>query len=122
MPPSRPPPASPCDQLALTGGGAKSALWRQIIADATGRPVCLEASVEATCLGAGMLAAAGAGWFDDAPAAARAMRPRPETVVEPRAQAHATYLELLELYRKLHPALEATFAGLVRINQEEASS
>ena len=108
----------PVRELAVTGGGAKSALWRQIIADATGKPLCIEASVEATCLGAGMLAAAGAGWFDGPPAAARAMRPRPTMMVEPEPRAHATYLELLELYRRLHPALEETFAGLARINQD----
>ena len=40
---------------------------RQIVADATGKPGARRrAPLEASCLGAGMLAAAGAGWYADA--------------------------------------------------------
>ena len=46
--------------LAAAGGGSRSLLWRQIIADVTGIPVSRSETVEAAALGAGILAAAGA--------------------------------------------------------------
>lgn len=55
--------AGPAHQLVVFGGGAKSALWRQIIADVTNRPVTLASSVETASLGAAMLAGIGAGLF-----------------------------------------------------------
>jgi len=63
----------PIDRLVVTGGGARSPLWRQIVADVTGRTVIRVASAELTSLGAGMLAATGAQIFADVPAAAAAM-------------------------------------------------
>lgn len=63
----------PIDRLVVTGGGARSPLWRQIVADVTGRTVIRVASAELTSLGAGMLAATGAHIFVDVPAAAEAM-------------------------------------------------
>ncbi|MBE0477674.1 FGGY-family carbohydrate kinase, partial [Candidatus Aerophobetes bacterium] len=49
------------EKIILLGGGAKSTLWRQILADITGIPVFIPHTFEATCLGAAMLAAYAAG-------------------------------------------------------------
>jgi hypothetical protein len=64
---------TPVTGFAVMGGGSRSALWRQIIADVTGKPVYRCASPEASALGAAMLAAAGAGLHPDARTAATAM-------------------------------------------------
>jgi xylulokinase len=64
---------APTRRIVAVGGGAKSALWMRMVADATGLPVTRSASVEASALGAGMTAAIGAGWFPDFAAAAAAM-------------------------------------------------
>lgn len=48
-------------RVAVTGGGARSALWLQIKADMLGTPVFAGPS-EAACLGAAMLASVAAGW------------------------------------------------------------
>jgi sugar (pentulose or hexulose) kinase len=61
------------DHYVAIGGGAKSRLWRQMLADASGKAVHVSDTVEASALGAGMLAAAGAGWFPSVSAAADAM-------------------------------------------------
>src|SRR3954447_496177 len=42
----------PIDVLLMTGGGSRSALWRQIFADVTGKPVVLCREPETTALGA----------------------------------------------------------------------
>ena len=54
---------SPIDHFAIVGGGARSDLWCQIVADASGRDVKRLETVEASALGAAMAAATGAGWF-----------------------------------------------------------
>ncbi|MCU0684220.1 MAG: FGGY family carbohydrate kinase [Polyangiaceae bacterium] len=61
------------DELRIMGGGAKSELFCQIVSDVMQKPLRLTGSAEATCLGAGMLAAVASGWFGDAHEAARAM-------------------------------------------------
>lgn len=55
------------------GGGSKSALWCQILADVLGRPVQRAGSTEATCLGAAILAAPVAELHADVDAATEAM-------------------------------------------------
>jgi xylulokinase len=61
------------ERIVAVGGGARSVPWTQMFADATGLPLVQSESVEASALGAGMIAATGAGWFDSAVAAAAAM-------------------------------------------------
>lgn len=73
------------ERLRVIGGGARSRIWFEMIADATGLPVEKSATVEASALGAGIVAAVGAGWFEDHSTAAKAMT-RIEGTVEPRRE------------------------------------
>ncbi len=52
-------------ELNLTGGGSRSALWNQIMADVLGVTCVRNEIEEATSLGAAILAASGAGLFSD---------------------------------------------------------
>lgn len=61
------------DEIVAVGGGAQSALWRQMIADACGLDLTVSKSLEATSLGAAMCAAVGANWFSSFENAAEAM-------------------------------------------------
>jgi len=49
--------------VIVFGGGAKSALWREIIADVINRPLSWTPTVETACLGASMLAGLASGVF-----------------------------------------------------------
>jgi len=72
-------------RIVAVGGGATSALWLQMIADATGLPIQLSNSPEASSLGAAMSAAVGLGWFADFAEAAEAMsttRPAQQPIEE----------------------------------------
>ena len=99
------------EEVIAIGGGAKSALWLRMVADATGLPVRTGRSVEASALGAGMTAAVGAGLFDGFDAAAAAMsdldqRLDPDPSVAARWQALSAlqdrvYRANAELYRDL---------------------
>ncbi len=108
---------TPIEEIQVIGGGARSPLWRQILADATGRPIRLSATIEATCLGAAMLAAAGAGWYADAAAAAAAMRGATVEENRPDPRAREAYAPLRELHRELYPSLRGIFARLAALRR-----
>jgi sugar (pentulose or hexulose) kinase len=59
--------------LHLDGGGARSALWRQIISDVTGRPCIYTQVDEGTAMGAAILAAVGLKIYSSPEKAVRAM-------------------------------------------------
>ena len=93
------------DRYVAIGGGASSDLWCHIFADASGRPVDRSTTIEASALGAGMAAAAGAGWFSTMKDAAEAMAGPIVTRFEPDPVNRSRYEELVALYRELWPAL-----------------
>ncbi len=85
------------------GGGANSKLWRQMLADASAKPVHISPTVEASALGAGMIAGFGAGWFSSITEAAGQMS-GDTSVVEPDSTRSVNYGELLDIYRQLYHA------------------
>ena len=91
------------DCFVAIGGGAQSPLWRQMLADASGKPVHVSDTIEASALGAGMIAAAGAGWYDSIVEAAGAMAGK-TTAVHPDPERRKAYSELLEIYKPLYHA------------------
>lgn len=91
-------------ELILIGGGAQSALWGQIIADVTGKPVRLTETVESSSLGAAILAAVAVGWYANPIEGAAAMaHSRPG--YEPDGSSQARYSELFAAYEQLYPSL-----------------
>ena len=67
----------PVRNVAVTGGGARSAVWLQVTADALGVPVQASPEAEQACLGAAMLGAVGAGVWPDLSTAMRRMGATP---------------------------------------------
>ncbi|HOJ12719.1 MAG TPA: FGGY-family carbohydrate kinase, partial [Clostridiales bacterium] len=53
------------DHLRMIGGGSKSNLWTDIIANVTGAPVIRLKESEAACIGAAIIAGVGCGVFKD---------------------------------------------------------
>lgn len=104
----------------VVGGGARSPLWCQIIADVTGKPVFRATNPEATALGAGILAAAAVGLYRDAREAASAMTHTEATPFEPDHERHAFYSRLYEeVYRHLFPALQRYLYRLTELTSEK---
>ena len=60
-------------EIRATGGGRRSALWRQILADVLGARLVTTTTSEGAAQGAAMLAAVGAGWFRSVPDACGAI-------------------------------------------------
>jgi xylulokinase len=96
------------EEIILLGGGSRSPLWCQIIANVLGRRVKLAREQESTALGAGIHAAAAVGLHQDIRAAAEAMT-GVEKSFEPDAASHARYAEIFEAYRSIYPGLKNTF-------------
>jgi len=101
------------DEVRISGGGARSPLWRQILADVFGCPMLSTNSTQGAAYGAALLAAVGGGAFADVPAAARAAV-QVTGRTEPNAAAMPVYRELHARYAELYPALRASFEKLSR--------
>ncbi len=86
--------------LTLTGGGSKSKVWPQIVADVLERPLLI-AAPEASARGAAMLGAIGLGWYDDLHQTARGMT------------SHVGVITPEERYRAVYRSAYTRFAGLV---------
>jgi xylulokinase len=104
--------SAPIDHFVVMGGGAKSDLWCQIVADASGREVKRLETVEASSLGAAMAAAKAVGWFKSVPEAASVMAGKPARTFRPKRHAHRRYSELLSIYCDLWPSISAWNARL----------
>jgi xylulokinase len=100
-------------EIRVSGGGARSPLWRQIIADVIGAPLATVNTTEGAAYGAALLAGVGAGiWasVDDACDATVAVTGR----TEPDPAATRRYAGAYERYRALYPALKSTFDAAAR--------
>jgi xylulokinase len=96
--------AGPVNGTILFGGGAKSPLWRQIIADVTGLPVAWTPTVETAGLGAAMLAGLGCGLFSS-DADARSMMVKTLAYLEPDPERVALYAQAGADYYRLEECL-----------------
>jgi sugar (pentulose or hexulose) kinase len=91
--------------LIAIGGGAGSSLWCHILADITGKNICLPRATEASALGAGIAAAVGTGWYATFKSAAQAMTGFEKKII-PNQQTHKRYQQLFAVYKKIYPALK----------------
>ncbi len=99
-------------QVRVSGGGARSPLWRQILADVLDAELVTVNTTEGAAYGAALLAATGVGIYPDVPSACTAVI---ETTgsIEP-GLARTAYQDLYPLYRDLYPALSPTFDAVAR--------
>jgi sugar (pentulose or hexulose) kinase len=86
--------------IRLMGGAARSPVWRQMFADATGRPMELVSVSEPGALGVAMQAGVATGMWGSLEEAADTCC-HIETVVEPDRAVHGEYIRLLRLYQRL---------------------
>lgn len=96
------------DRTKICGGGAKSPLWRKIIANVMNLKVDVIESEEGPALGGAMLAAVGCGEYPDVETIAEKLVKVVDTV-EPEPELVAKYEERYQQFRKLYPAVEGLF-------------
>ncbi|HEU4875428.1 MAG TPA: xylulokinase [Pyrinomonadaceae bacterium] len=102
------------DQVRLSGGGAKSSLWRQILADVLGAELVTVNTTEGAAYGAALLAGVAAGMWSNVDAAC-AQTISVSDRISPDAQSVATYQVVYQHYRNLYPMLKPTFHALASI-------
>jgi xylulokinase len=95
-------------QVRVTGGGARSPLWRQILADVLQAEVVTVNTTEGAAYGAALLAATGAGVFPSVESACDASV-KITGNTQPDPVEAGMYQKSYLLYRELYPALKDSF-------------
>lgn len=101
----------------ICGGGAKSALWRKIIANVLNvrvERVCVE---EGPAYGAATLAMVGAGEYADTSEAVKKFV-RVRDFIEPETELVAAYDKKYQTFKRLYPALKDVFKDCFREKEE----
>ncbi|HSL53116.1 MAG TPA: xylulokinase [Pyrinomonadaceae bacterium] len=102
------------DEVRVSGGGAKSLLWRQILADTLDAELVTVNTTEGAAYGAALLAGVGAGVWPNVDTACA------ETIsisnrVFPNNETGKIYESLYEQYQQLYPTLKHTFHALSQL-------
>jgi gluconokinase len=99
-------------EVRATGGFARSALWRQMLADALGMAIGFPAGHEGSAFGAALLGMEALGIVPSIDVAADLVTI--DDVVEPDPDAAATYARQLPIFEQLYDALTPAFRALQR--------
>ncbi len=96
----------------LSGGGAKSPLWRRILANVLDLELLLPETEQGPGLGGAMLAAVACGVFPDVLTAAKELTGGVAERTLPDKELTALYEERYQVYRSLYPALKESFRSM----------
>lgn len=102
------------ESIRLSGGGARSAFWRQLQADCYGVPTALINSDEGPAYGVAILAGVGTGVWRSVPQACEAIIRETERL-EPDAQAARHYRKAHRQYKRLYRALKDEFPEMAKL-------
>ena len=96
------------ERTKICGGGAKSPLWKKIIANVMDLKVDVPENEEGPSMGGAMLAAVGCGAYPDVETICKKMVKVVDTV-EPDPELVAKYEEKYQKFRKLYPTMKELF-------------
>ena len=96
------------ERTKICGGGAKSPLWKKIIANVMNLKVDVLEVEEGPSMGGAMLAAVGCGAYPDVETIGKKMAHVVDTV-EPEEELVAKYEERYQKFKELYPALRPLF-------------
>lgn len=105
----------PVKEVRVTGGGARSKLWRRTLADIFDTNVNMINATEGPAYGAAILAAVGTGQFASVEEACDELIKVTESV-EPVEENKKRYDEVYEIYKDMYPVLSQTFHKLAGLN------
>jgi len=98
--------------LIFVGGGARSSLWGQIVADVFDIPVSVPRAVETTALGAAILAAKAMGFYPSIQEAAENMTYTERKYIPNRERAGFYHNLYEEVYKSFFPRIQDLLSGL----------
>lgn len=93
------------ERIILSGGGGRSQLWSQMVADIFGLPVVRLQIGEQSALGAAMMAGAGIGLYDIVETSQRWAKY--ETEIDPDLINEARYHQIFAMYRSIYQQIKA---------------
>ena len=102
----------PVDRSRLCGGGAKSPLWRKILANVLNLPLDIPQTEEGPGYGGAMLAMVGNGDYPSVEACAAALT-RVTATVEPTKELAERYEAQYRKFSQIYPALKGVFADFI---------
>jgi xylulokinase len=111
----------PVSSVRVSGGGARSMFWRQLLADVLNKRVVTLNTQEGSAYGAALLAMVGTGGFGSVQEACRTAIREVESV-EPRASETADYAAAHRVYQSLYPALRPVYAAIAESAQRGSSA
>jgi xylulokinase len=101
------------DQVRVSGGGAKSQLWKQILADVLEVELVTVNTTEGAAFGAALLAGVGAGIFANVPEACESAIEITGSTLP--SSAMSAYQDYYPQYRALYPALKEQFKAIAKV-------
>lgn len=96
------------DRTMICGGGAKSPLWKRLVANILNVEVDVPVSEEGPGFGAAILAAVGCGEYESVEKAAKSIIKIKEKI-KPEADLVVKYEEKYQKFKKIYPALKDVF-------------
>jgi xylulokinase len=108
--------------VRASGGGAKSAFWRQMLADVFDKRVVTLETQEGSAYGAALLATVGTGAYASVPEACARTIPEIDSC-QPRRNEARVYARSHQIYKSLYPALKQiyeTIAAADTLSVQEA--
>jgi xylulokinase len=102
-------------QVRVSGGGARSELWRQILSDVMATELVTVNTTEGAAFGAALLAGVGTGAWRSVSESCQATINLVERTT-PRHEKTALYDDLYHQYTALYPALKTSFSELARFS------
>ncbi len=102
------------EKMRITGGGARSAVWSEILASILGRPLYPLAAEEGPALGAAILAGVAAQIYPSVQSAVDSVVTLKDPVL-PNAEWQERYATMLEIYGSLYPEIRKAVWSLGRL-------
>lgn len=90
------------EKVIASGGGAKSRVWKQMMADVFGCKVYTSSSVEQASMGAAIMAGLGTGFFESPEKVCDEFIKLQDEVIVPDERNREVYMRTLEVYRGLY--------------------
>jgi xylulokinase len=109
------------DDMMVCGGGGRSRVWRQMLADMYACPVNTTHADEGPALGAAILAGVGSGIYSTVEQGCSEII-RKNTTQQPDMRNHKIYEGYYELYKKLYADLKGDFRVLSNLGKEVYNS
>lgn len=104
----------PVKEMRVSGGGAKSTLWKQILADVMNQPACTMNAEQGPAFGVALLASVGDGQYKTIEEACKATI-EVTTKTPPSRNASKTYDRSFEIYRSLYGSLKHAYQAISKL-------